>query len=72
MTGLDTNVLVRVLVDGMTLYYEYDFGSTTHLELKVIERSQGCFPDQRAGRQTSDLTASLTVRRTRSLCVLRA
>lgn len=32
---------------GLAFQYQYDFGSTTHLELKVIEKRQGCFPKER-------------------------
>jgi len=33
--------LKKVLKEGMTFDYEYDFGDTTHLSIKVVERYQG-------------------------------
>ena len=35
--------LSEVLSPGMKFYHEYDFGSTTHLALKVVSREQKQF-----------------------------
>jgi len=47
-TGARTmEVLIgRVLRPGVTCDYEYDYGSTTHLKLRVVDRREGAFPEK--------------------------
>lgn len=39
--------LGHVLEEGMEFTYKYDFGSTTHLKLKVVDKRKGPLPPER-------------------------
>jgi hypothetical protein len=49
--------LEKVLKVGQKFSYEYDFGSTTDLTLKVLSEREGVFPDQEEDEDTIEILA---------------